>query len=62
MLKYFIIFGLAGFGVGKIITNLVLSLIAVLSIAIFWGIGHPHYAFITLAELMIGYGISRVSK
>lgn len=61
MIKYFVIFSIIGGLVAKLIPEQKNSVLAILGIAIFWGImSKPIWGFVALGELFLGYFIVKI--
>lgn len=61
MIKYFIIFSVIGGVIAKLIPEQKNSILAIVGIAILWGImSKPIWGLVTLGELLLGYFIVRI--
>lgn len=61
MIKYFVIFSIIGGLVAKLIPEQKKSVLAILGIAIFWGImSKSIWGFVALGELFLGYFIFKM--
>jgi len=60
MLFYFILFSAIGFAIGKTIDDSKNATIAIVVIAIFWGVFYaPIWGLVSLGELFLGYIIAK---
>ena len=59
MLKYFIVFTMAGFATGYFVINKVNAILIILATSILWGfISTPEWGLVVLGEMSLGYFIS----
>ena len=62
MFLYFILFCIIGFGIGIMQKNSRAAIFIIIGISLFWALIYGPWAFVTFAELMLGYFVAKEIK
>jgi len=62
MFLYFILFCIIGFGIGIMQKNSRAAIFIIIGISLFWALIYGPWAFVTFAELMLGYFVTKEIK